>query len=451
MSGVIRMDKQQIFHFIGIKGSGMSALALVLHDSGYRVQGSDVDTYFFTQKGIEEAGIPIFPFSADNIKENMTVICGNAFTDDHEEVVRAKELGLEVTRYHTFLGKFIEQFTSVAITGSHGKTSTTGLMAHLMSGLEPTSYLIGDGTGKGAKDAEYFVLEADEYREHFHAYYPEYAIFTNIDFDHPDFYENIEQVYEANLKFAKQVKQKVIAFGEDPYLQRFKDEVADVSYYGFSDQDDIQAKNIVRDTEGSHFDVYVENNFYGHFDIVSYGKHNILNALAVIGFCYFEDFDPQNVAAECLSFKGVKRRFTEKKISDMTIIDDYAHHPQEIRATIDAARQKYPTKEIIAIFQPHTFSRTIALMDEFATALDLADKVYLCDIFASAREVDQHQVKIEDLAEKVTKPVEVLPLENVSPLLDYHDAVAIFMGAGDIMKFAYAYEELLGQIQSTHH
>lgn len=446
------MDKTQtIYHFTGIKGSGMSALAQVLNDSGYQVQGSDVDTYFFTQRGLEEAGIVILPFSADNISENMTVICGNAYGDDHEEVVRAKELGIPVTRYHTFLGEFIKQFTSVAITGSHGKTSTTGLMAHVLSGLVKTSYLIGDGTGKGIENADYFALEADEYRKHFLAYAPDYAIFTNIDFDHPDFYENIDQVYDANLAFAKQVKNKVIAFGEDPYLQRFKDEVKDVSYYGIRDEDDIQARNIVRDTSGSHFDVYVEGHFYGHFDLPTYGKHNIMNALAVIGFCYFEGFDAERAANECLSFAGVKRRFTEKKIDDMTIIDDYAHHPSEIRATIDAARQKYPDKEIIAIFQPHTFSRTIALMDDFAKALDLADKVYLCEIFASAREVDTHQVSIEDLAAKVTKPVEVLAIDNVSPLLDYHDDVAVFMGAGDISKFAYAYEQLLGQSQPTNH
>lgn len=443
--------ENKIYHFTGIKGTGMSALARVLKDSGYTVQGSDVDTYFFTQRGLEEAGIKLLPFDADNIKENMVVICGNAFEDKHEEIVRAHELGVEVTRYHYFLGEFIKQFTSVAITGSHGKTSTTGLMAHILSGMVPTSYLIGDGTGKGVADAKYFALEADEYRQHFHAYYPEYAIFTNIDFDHPDFYENIDQVYESNLKFAKQVKNKVIAFGEDPYLQRFKDEGIDVSYYGLSDDDDIQAKHIVRDTKGSHFDVYVHGDFYGHFDIPSYGKHNILNALAVIGFCCFEGFDAEQAANECITFKGVKRRFSEKKIDDMTLIDDYAHHPSEIRATIDAARQKYPEKEIIAIFQPHTFSRTIALMDEFASALDLADKVYLCEIFASAREVDTHQVKIDDLAAKVTKPVEILPIENVSPLLDYNDAVAIFMGAGDIMKFAHAYEDLLGQSQATSH
>jgi len=148
------------------------------------------------------------------------------------------------------------------------------------------------------------------------------------------------------------------------------------------------------------------------------------------------------VANEMATFRGVKRRFTEKIVADMTIVDDYAHHPAEIKATIDGARQKYPEKEIIAVFQPHTFTRTIALMDEFAEALDLADQVYLCDIFGSARE-SQGDVKIEDLGAKIAKGGQVITEENVSPLLNYENAVIIFMGAGDVQKFEHIYENLL--------
>ena len=447
------MNKELTYHFTGIKGSGMSALALILHNMGYKVQGSDQETYFFTQRGLEKAGVELLPFNADNIQEGMFIICGNAFGDDHPEVVRAKELGLDVMRYHFFLGELIKDYTSVAITGSHGKTSTTGLMAHVMRGLQPTNFLIGDGTGAGQEDAEYFVLEADEYRKHFLAYHPDYAIFTNIDFDHPDYYENIDQVFAANTTFAHQVKKKVIAYGGDAYLRQFADQSdLDVWYYGLEGGDNhIVASNVDLATDGSHFDVHVMGEFYGHFDIPTFGEHNVMNALSVIGFCYFENFPADRVAEELRTFGGVKRRFSEKKIGDMTLIDDYAHHPSEIKATINAARQKYPNKKIVSVFQPHTFSRTIALMDEFAGALDLSDDVFLCEIFASAREKDNKQVSVSDLANKVTKPVQVLPLENVSPLLDYDDTVMIFMGAGDIMKFAYAYEDLLADSQSTIH
>lgn len=434
-------NQEKLYHFVGIKGSGMSSLALVLHEEGLNVQGSDIEKYFFTQRDLEKANITILPFSADNIKPGMTVIAGNAFPDTHEEIQRAKELGLEVIRYHDFIGDFIQNYTSIAVTGSHGKTSTTGLLSHVLTGVRPTSYLIGDGTGHGDPRAEFFAFEACEYRRHFLAYSPDYVIMTNIDFDHPDYYTSIEDVHNAFQTMARQVKKAIFAYGDDEYLRKLEADVP-IYYYGISDNDDIQARNIERTTTGSAFDVYHEDEFIGHFVVPAFGKHNILNALSVIAVAYFEDLDLKEVSEEMLTFPGVKRRFSEKIVSDMTIVDDYAHHPAEIRATIDGARQKYPEKEIIAVFQPHTFTRTIALMDEFAEALDLADRVYLCDIFGSARE-KQGDVKIEDLGEKVQKGGQVLKENNVSPLLDYHDAVVIFMGAGDVQKFEQAYEKLL--------
>ncbi|MFD2306207.1 UDP-N-acetylmuramate--L-alanine ligase [Enterococcus termitis] len=434
-------NQEKLHHFVGIKGSGMSSLALVLFEKGYQVQGSDVEEYFFTQRDLEKAGVKILPFDADNITKDMVVIAGNAFPDTHEELVRAKELGAEVIRYHDFIGRFIQPYTSVAVTGSHGKTSTTGLLSHILTGIAPTSYLIGDGTGHGDPEAEFFAFEACEYRRHFLAYSPDYAIMTNIDFDHPDYYKSIEDVFSAFQTMAAQVKKGIFAYGDDKYLRQLKADVP-IYYYGLNDDDDIQAKNIQRTTEGSSFDVYHKEQLVGHFVLPAFGQHNIMNALGVIAVAYFEKLDMAKVAAEMLTFEGVKRRFTEKKVSDMIIVDDYAHHPTEIIATIDGARQKYPKKEIIAVFQPHTFTRTIALMDDFAEALDLADHVYLCDIFGSARE-QKGDVKIEDLGNKIKKGGQVIKEDNVSPLLDHENAVIIFMGAGDVQKFEQAYETLL--------
>ncbi|HCR5002084.1 UDP-N-acetylmuramate--L-alanine ligase [Enterococcus faecium] len=434
-------NQNKLYHFVGIKGSGMSSLALVLHEQGLNVQGSDIEKYFFTQRDLEKANITILPFNADNVKPGMTIIAGNAFPDSHEEIQRAKELGLEVIRYHDFIGHFIQNYTSIAVTGSHGKTSTTGLLSHVLSGVRPTSYLIGGGTGHGDPQAEFFSFEACEYRRHFLAYSPDYAIMTNIDFDHPDYYTSIDDVFTAFQTMAGQVKKAIFAYGDDAYLRKLKANVP-IYYYGVTENDDIQARNIERTTSGSAFDVYHGDEFVGHFTVPAFGKHNILNALGVIAVAYFEKLDLKEVAEEMLTFPGVKRRFSEKIVADMTVVDDYAHHPAEIKATIDGARQKYPDKEIIAVFQPHTFTRTIALMDEFAEALDLADKVYLCDIFGSARE-EQGNVKIEDLGAKIKKGGEVIKENNVSPLLDYHDAVVIFMGAGDVQKFEQAYEKLL--------
>lgn len=434
-------QENQVYHFVGIKGSGMSSLALVLHEKGYKVQGSDVEEYFFTQRDLEKSGIKIVPFNKENITKDMVIIAGNAFPDSHEELVRAKELDAEVIRYHDFIARFIEPFTSIAVTGSHGKTGTTGLLAHILTGIKPTSFLIGDGTGHGDPNAEFFAFEACEYRRHFLAYSPDYVIMTNIDFDHPDYYESIDDVFSAFQTMANQAKKGIFAYGDDDYLRKLTAD-APIYYYGLNDNDDIQAKNVERTTKGSSFDVYYKNESIGHFDLPAFGEHNILNSLGVIAAAYFEGLDMKKVAEEMSGFQGVKRRFSEKKVSDMIIVDDYAHHPAEIRATIDGARQKYPEKEIIAVFQPHTFTRTVALMDEFAEALDLADAVYLCDIFGSARE-QQGDVKIEDLGSKIEKGGSVIKEDNVSPLLDYENAVIVFMGAGDVQKFEQAYETLL--------
>lgn len=434
---------EKIYHFIGIKGSGMSALANILHDEGYQVQGSDVDTYFFTQAGLEMNNIPILPFNESNIKENMTVILGNAFSDEHPEAVRAKELGLEVSRYNHFLGKFIEQYTSIGVSGSHGKTSTTGLLAHVLSGLDKTSYLIGDGTGCGVENARYFALEADEYRGHFLTYKPDYGIITNIDFDHPDYFKDLDHVMQLFGEYANQVKKAVIACGDDEDVRRLSID-SQTYYYGLEENNDFIAKNIMKKSEGSVFDVEFRGEDLGTYQIPLYGNHNIQNAVSVIAVCYLEELNLDLVRELFLSYGGVKRRFNEKLVHGQHIIDDYAHHPNEISATIDAAKQRHPDKKITAIFQPHTFSRTEALMERFAQSLNEADAVYLAPIFASARE-QSGNVTIEDLAQAIPQEVTVLTEDDVSPLLDHKEDVLLFMGAGDIQNYMNAYIELVSK------
>ncbi|MDO1605616.1 UDP-N-acetylmuramate--L-alanine ligase [Lactobacillus sp. YT155] len=429
------------FHFVGIKGTGMSALALVLNDLGYTVQGSDIDKYTFTQRDLEKAGIKIFPFAAENIQQGLTVIEGNAFDNTNVEIQTALDKNIKVVRYTDFLGSLLTNYISIGIAGSHGKTSTTGLMSHILSGIEKTSYLIGDGTGKGIKDSKYFVFEADEYRRHFLSYSPNYLVITNIDYDHPDYYTGIDDVIDAFESEARKVQNAIFAWGDDPYIKKIKADVP-IYYYGLKDTDDFQAVNITRTTNGSSFDVLHKGEKIGTFEIPIFGEHNILNSLAVIGVSYLEDVSMEKVNEELKTFHGVKRRFSEKKVSDVVVIDDYAHHPQEIKATLDAARQKYPDKQVVAVFQPHTYTRTLALMDDFAKSLDLADKVYLTDIFGSIRE-QQGNITSVDLGNKIHKGGEILKLEDMSPLLDYDNAVMVFMGAGDVQKYEIEYERLL--------
>lgn len=421
----------------------MSALAQVLHDMKFEVQGSDVEKRFFTQQALEHAGIKILPFQKENIQPGMTVIAGNAFPDTHEEIEEARSKGLPIVRYHRFLGDFMQRFTSIAITGAHGKTSTTGLLAHVIQGAKPTSYLIGDGTGKGDADAEYFVFEACEYRRHFLSYFPDYAIMTNIDFDHPDYFANIDDVFSAFQEMAWQVKKGIIACGDDRNLQKIQAKVP-VLFYGFGDDNDYQARNITKSPEGTTFEVFVRNTFFDTFTIPTFGDHNVLNSLAVIAMCHYEGMDINIIKEQLLTFTGVKRRFSEKSIGSQMIIDDYAHHPTEIKATLDAANQKYPDRDIVAVFQPHTFSRTQTFLDEFAQSLNLADKVYLCDIFGSARE-NHGKLTIEDLQAKIPG-AELLNEKETNLLRKHENSVIIFMGAGDIQKFQEAYEKELASL-----
>lgn len=444
------MDKQKLYYFIGIKGSGMSSLALILHDQGYEVAGSDIDQYTFTQKPLAAVGIPMYSFDANNIKPGMVVIRGNAFDDQQVEVAEALKLGdaVELLTYPELVQTLISQYTSVGVAGAHGKTSTTGLLAHVLSGIAPTSYLIGDGTGKGVPDARFFAFEADEYRRHFKDYTPDYAIMTNIDFDHPDYYQDIDDVFSAFNDFSHNVKKAIFAWGDDLKLRELKTDVP-IYYYGLNDEDDFIARDIKRSTKGSSFDAYYHDNFLGNFQVPLFGLHGILNSLAVIAMAYVEEIDLDLLRKELLSFKGVKRRFTEKTVGDVTIIDDYAHHPSEIKATLDAARQKFPDRELVAVFQPHTFSRTIAYLDEFAESLDLADRVYLTDIFASARET-KGDISSADLGAKMNKFGGIISPDDVASLMQHdQNPVVVFMGAGDVQQTEFAYEKILANITTN--
>ncbi|MBF7018415.1 UDP-N-acetylmuramate--L-alanine ligase [Staphylococcus sp. 18_1_E_LY] len=428
------------YHFVGIKGAGMSSLAQIMHDLGNEVQGSDIESYVFTEVALRNKGIKILPFDANNIEEDMVVVQGNAFPDVHEEIVRAHELKLDVIRYHDFLGHVINQYTSVAVTGAHGKTSTTGLLSHVMNGDKKTSFLIGDGTGLGIPASEYFAFEACEYKRHFLSYHPDYAIMTNIDFDHPDYFKDIDDVVSAFQEMSHNVKKAIIAWGDDPYLRGIQANVP-VYYYGFSTNDDVYADNIQISEKGTQFDVYINNKFFDTFLSPQYGDHNILNALSVITISYLEELDIDNIKEALETFGGVKRRFNETKVVNQVLVDDYAHHPREISATIETARKKYPNKEVIAVFQPHTFSRTKAFLQEFADCLSKADHTFLCEIFGSIRE-NSGNLTIQDLLKRIDG-AQLIDEVSVNLLEQYNDAVVLFMGAGDIQKIQRAYMENL--------
>lgn len=435
-----------MYHFIGIKGSGMASLALILHGLGFEVQGSDIDEHLFTEDEVRAAGIKILPFSADNIKEDMMIVKGNAFKDTHEEVVRAKELGLKIYSYQEMIAKLTERFETITIAGCHGKTTTTSMLSHVLKNITGCNYLIGDGTGYANKDNKYFVLEACEWQRHFLAYKPYYAIITNIELDHMDYYKDISDIVDAYQEYANHAEKMIIACGDDPYTHSLEVKPP-IFFYGLDDDNDIQARNVEYHNEGTSFDVFVEDNYYGHFDLPLYGKHMLLNSLAVIGVCYYERLDAREVAKYLKTFEGAKRRFKEKVIGDIVTIDDYAHHPTEVKVTIKGARQKYPDKEIVAVLMVHTLSRAKIFAQEFADALNLADKAYITDIYTDRPEEGYDGVTYKDIMDK-TNNCEHITLETVDKLLKHKNAVILFMSSKAIYVYKDKYEELLAKEQA---
>lgn len=428
------------YHFIGIKGSGMSAMAQMLHDLGHRVQGEDVEERLFTQVALESRRIPVYRFGEAPLnRRDMTVIASNAFADEHPAVVRCRQAGYSVQRYHHFLGNWMRDYTSIAITGSHGKTTTTGMMAHTLGAVKPVNSLIGDGTGTGRRDARLFVFESCEYKRHFLAYRPEIAVITNVDFDHPDYFADIADVRSAFEEMASQVNGQLVVCGDDPQVRLLRSRKKPFMY-GFGAHNDLRASEPAVTLNGMAFEVHWRDSLLGRFVIPAFGRHNVLNALAVIGTALLLDMDMERIRESIATFAGVKRRFTEKTWKGNVLIDDYAHHPSEITATLEAVRSKYPEKRVVGVFQPHTFSRVEKLMSDFAVSLQAADDVYLCPIFGSARE-SFGAVSIEQLQEQIPN-AQLISESSVADLSGYEDSVLVFMGAGDIQKYQQLLERL---------
>ena len=427
------------YHFIGIKGSGMSSLAQIAYDMGHIVQGSDEETYFFTQEKLEQRNIPMFYYNEENIKEGYEVILGNAFDDTHIECRRAKELGLKIYTYAQFLGKLLEETPSIAVTGAHGKTTTTTMTSNIFKHNRVTSYLIGDGTGHGEKNSDFMIAEACEYYRHFLAYHPDYAIVTNIDFDHPDYFNDEYDMFDAFQSFVNQVKNTVVICGDDRLASKLKPAHAKTITYGFNDGNDYQIKNVQTSTEYSKFDIYKNNTFLGTFTMAIFGLHDISNATSAIALADINGISVEKIQKSLDLYRPAERRFSEYKFGSNVVVDDYAHHPSEIKATIDSARRKYAGKQIVAIFQPHTYTRTAKFLNEFAESLLTADKVFLCPIFASVREKEKI-VGIEDL-QKVTPGSEIIHGEEDFDKLNFENTVFLFMGAGNINKLCHNFFE----------
>jgi UDP-N-acetylmuramate--alanine ligase len=426
-----------IYYFIGIKGSGMSALACIMHDLGYKVMGSDKPDHFFTEEELIKRNIEILEFNENNIKDNMVVVQGNAFTIENIEVKKANELKLKIYTYQDMIAHITDNTKLIAISGCHGKTSTTTMFKNV---LEPfgVNYLIGDGSGYANKNNGYFALEACEYKRHFLNYTPQYAIITNIDLDHVDYYKDIDDIIDAFTEYSNNASYMVIANGDDENVRKIKFKQK-VVYYGLNDNNDVRATNIVYSSDGISFDI----NCYGHFDLPIYGEGQLMDAIAVITLCYLERIDYREVLNNLKEFVGAKRRFSERIVGNNVIIDDYAHHPKEVDTTITAIRQKYPDKKIVIIFQPHTFTRTKEFASDLVNVFNKVDASYLLDIHpAREKQEDYPDVTSDMIISKLDKGYHI-KINEASKLAKYENTVFAFMSPNDISKLEDDLIELL--------
>ncbi len=416
----------------------MASLACMLKDLGNDVIGSDIDKHFFTEEELVKNGIKILPFSKDNIKDNSTVIIGNAFLEDHEEVKAARaNKTCKCYRYHEYLGEFIKNYKSIGIAGSHGKTTTTTLAKTILSSFKKTGYLIGDGEGYISKDSEYICIEADEFRRHFCSYFVNYAVITNIEIDHIDYFKDENDYFNAYQEFVDNVKECVVFNGDDNWCKKldFKNKIH--YSYGFEKDNDFVISNLSINEDKSSFDLVFKGTTLYHFNLPIVQKHIISDAVAVIALAIALCFDIKRIESSLSSYIGPKRRFVIEHFKNSIFVDDYAHHPTEVKVTIEAAKEMFKDKKIIAIFKPHRASRVKYFVDDFVDALKIADKVYLLDFTSIDDKQDGTDIDITYLANKLDGSI-VLPEneEGAKQLADNKDAVYLFMSSKDIYNIA---------------
>lgn len=445
----IRDFKEKNVHFVGIGGISMSGLASILAEKGYHLSGSDIKSSELTDK-LKKQGVKIYiGQDQKNIKNVDLIIRTAAVKDDNPEMVAAQNNNIPVIDRATLLGQIMEEYhDAIGVSGTHGKTTTTSMIASILEydKLDPTIHIGGvlDLIGGNVKcgNSSYFVTEACEYVESFLKLHPYVAVILNIDADHLDYYKNMESIYEAFRKYASLVPDDgyCIGCGDDPYVRRLFEKLScTVISYGFEKSNDWTADDIVFDNSGcASFTAVYKGKKIGSFHLMIPGKHNIYNALASIATSYIFKI-PVNVIEKGIgTYKGARRRFEKKGvIDDVTIINDYAHHPTEIKATLAAAKM-IPHKNIWCVFQPHTYSRTKKLFDRFVNAFGDSDKLIITDIYA-AREKDNGQISSKDLVDAIIKTgKECLYMKNFDDIEKYLVShwmpgdIVITMGAGDI-------------------
>lgn len=435
-------------HFIGIGGISMSGLAHIAISNGCKVTGSDRTKSEITDRLEAEGAIIYEGHDAKNIEGADLVVHTAAVKDDNPEMAEAVRRGIRLVDRAEFLGALMKKYKhAVGVAGTHGKTTTTSMLAHalLYADTDPTISvggildLIGGNIRCGKSDL--FVTEACEYTNSFLKFYPTIALITNIEEDHLDFFTGIDMIRGSFRQFAELTKGKgsVVAYGEDENIKIALDGAdLNIITYGMGSTNDYYAQNIVYNAGYPSFDVYKHGEKLCHISLNVPGDHNILNSLATIAVCALLGVDAEPAAKGIETFKGTHRRFEKKGfVNGAVVLDDYAHHPTEIKATLKAAKA-FPHKKIICIFQPHTYSRTRTLWQEFLTAFDDADELIITHIYA-AREVYDGVTDPDKLAAEIAeRGIDAKYIDSFEEIADYikknasENDIVFTMGAGDV-------------------
>ncbi|MDO4699306.1 MAG: UDP-N-acetylmuramate--L-alanine ligase [Moraxella sp.] len=390
-----RIDR---IHFVGIGGAGMCGIAEVLANQGYTVTGSDIKESAVTRR-LQSLGVTVFiGHDSKNVQNADVLVVSSAIDKTNPEIQTALQAHLPVVRRADMLGELMRYRHSIAVAGAHGKTTTTSLLTMILTeaGLDPT-YVIGgklNASGKNAAlgQSRYLVAEADESDASFLLLRPMAAIVTNIDEDHMDTYEgSFEKLKQAYIQFLQNMPFYGLAVmcGDDPVLLEMLDDVArPVLTFGLAEHNDVRAVDLTADGTKTHFTVLRKDHAPLPLTLNIPGEHNVLNALAAIAMATDEGVDDEAIVRAVSKFAGVGRRFEHQaqvayQGGDVLLIDDYGHHPTEVAATIKAARQSYPERRLVLMFQPHRYSRTRDCFDDFVEVLSGVDELLLLDVYAA--------------------------------------------------------------------
>jgi UDP-N-acetylmuramate--L-alanine ligase len=409
----------------------MSTLAQILYDLGNSVSGyDDHKGYKFTQKGIDDRNIKIYYGHDHDIDKDTIVTYSVAFKPDHPEMIRVRELGLTVKPYSEIMGDVIDMFESIGVSGTHGKTTTSSIIRHILEHSVGCNYFIGAGDGHATKDNKYFVVESDEFNKHFLHYKPTYSIITYIEEEHMECYKDLNDIKESFTKFANQTKDLVIANGDLENIRSLK--IDKTLYYGFDDNNDIVIKDAITTDKGSMFKLYDGDNLIGEFFIPLYGMHNVMNATAAILMAIYLKIDINKIKEALETFVNAARRFVLIEEKKNVIIDDYAHHPTEIKATLKAARNKYKDKKIIAIFKPNVYSRFVNFKDQYIEAFNEADYTYLTKVESNRERYEDYVGYDSNIITDVCSNCSLLDEKDMSVLKEYKDVCFVVMSCADV-------------------